>query len=74
VLPGLALENLGGASGGTPAELGSALATAFTARVAETVARSELEGYLSEKIDESLSGVGDAAKGALRSILGTSDD
>lgn len=71
-MPALDLRALGGARGATPEALARRVLDAFLARAAAAAARSQLQGYLEEKIDESMGEAGEAAKGVLRGILGDS--
>lgn len=73
-LPSVRLNGVGGARGATPADIGKGVLTAFVGQIARTVAKSELQNYLESEIDKNLGEVGEAAKGALRSILGGGDE
>ena len=70
-LPAVRMRDVGGASGGTPSEIGRAFLLRLTRQVAAAAARDRLGRYLEEQIDEHLEGAGEAAKGILRSVLGT---
>lgn len=68
-LPALRLENLGGANGATPQEIGRQVLAAYTGQVLETVARRELDRRVEDAIDEHLGdAAGEAAKGLLNRL------
>jgi hypothetical protein len=69
-LPTLRLQNVGGSRGGTPAELGKAIAGAFTRSVAKTVAANEAGRTAEKAVSDQLGGeAGKAAGGMLKKIL-----
>lgn len=55
-LPKLELEELGGADGATPGELGRTLLRAYTAQVLKSAARSGIGGRVGELLDDALGG------------------
>ena len=69
-LPPLRMRNVGGRSGAPPAAIARRVAERLLAHVAAAVAAERLGVWLEQRIDEGLGEAGEAAKGALRSLLG----
>ena len=64
-LPPVRLKNIGGRRGATPDEIGKEVMSAFLGSVIRSVARSQIERV----IDEKLGGAGDSAKKLLQRML-----
>jgi hypothetical protein len=70
-LPPLRLSNVGGEKGGTPGEIGTAVAGAFVKNSLTAVARSQIDDQLDRLLDEKLGGSeGKAAKDVLKGLFG----
>jgi hypothetical protein len=70
-LPALRLSDLGGDQGGTPGEIGAAVAGAFVTNTLTAVARSQIDDQLDRLIDDKLGGsAGQAAKDVVKGLLG----
>lgn len=70
-LPALTLRDLGGAEGATASELSRTILRAYTEQVVKTVAASELDRRLRERIDDELGeGATDSARQLLEGVLG----
>jgi hypothetical protein len=62
---------VGGAKGGTPGEIGAAVANAFVKNCLTAVARSQIDAQLGRLIDEKVGGsAGQATKDVLKGLLG----
>jgi len=70
-LPPLRLSNVGGDKGGTPGEIGAAVASAFVKNCLTAVARSQIDDQLDRLLDEKLGGsAGQATKDVLKGLFG----
>jgi hypothetical protein len=70
-LPPLRLSNVGGSKGGTPGEIGAAVANAFVKNCLKAVARSQIDDQLGRLLDEKLGGeASQATKDALKGLFG----
>ena len=70
-LPPLRLSNVGGDKGGTPGEIGAAVAGAFVKSSLKAVARSQIDDQLDRLLSEKLGGsAGQAAKDLVKGLFG----